>query len=93
MCLSWDNVFFYCERQTWPVPFATWEEIVRFAKENHIGYLLISPSMQSSWREDLAFLLKPLKDRSSAPQDSNLKLVNIYRASSRLGAVLYEFEF
>lgn len=93
MCLSWDSVLFYCHRQTWPVPFATWKEIVRFARENHINYLLISPGMQSSWREDLAFLLEPLNDRSSAPQDSNLKLVNIYRASSRLGAVLYEFEF
>ncbi len=93
MCLSWDSVLFYCYRQAWPVPFATWEEIARFARENHIGYLLISQSMQSSWREDLAFLLGPLKDRSLAPQDSDLKLVNIYRASSGLGAVLYEFEF
>ena len=93
MCLSWDSVLFYCHRQAWPVPFATWEEIVRFAGENHIGYLLISQSMQSSWREDLAFLLEPLKDRSLAPQDSNLKLVNIYRAPSGLGAVLYQFEF
>jgi 4-amino-4-deoxy-L-arabinose transferase-like glycosyltransferase len=93
MCLSWDSVLFYCNRQAWPVPFAGWQEIVRFAKENHIGYLLISQSMESSWRKDLAFLLQPLKDRSLAPQDSNVKLVDIYRASSGLGAVLYEFEF
>jgi len=93
MCLSWDSLIFYCDRQAYPVPFATWDQIVRFAQENHIQYLLVSQSMQASWRKDLAFLLEPLDDRFKVPQDSNVKLKNIYRAPSGLGAALYEFEF
>ncbi len=93
MCLSWDTFLFYCNRQTFPVPFAGWKEIVRFAQTNGIGYLLVSVSMEASWREDLAFLMEPLQDRSRVPSDSNVKLVDTYRAPSGLGAVLYEFEF
>jgi 4-amino-4-deoxy-L-arabinose transferase-like glycosyltransferase len=93
MCLSQDTFLFYCNRQTFPVPFAGWEEIVRFARTNGIGYLLVSVSMEATWREDLAFLMDPIQDRSKAPSNSYVKLVDTYRAPSGLGAVLYEFEF
>jgi 4-amino-4-deoxy-L-arabinose transferase-like glycosyltransferase len=93
MSLSWDSFFFYCNRQVFVVPFAPWEEIVGFARANGIGYLLISLSMEASWRDDLAFLLEPLRDRSNLPQDQRLRLVETYSVPSGLRAVLYEFEF
>ena len=93
MCLSWDTFFFYCNREAVTVPFASWEEIVTFAQANRISHLLMSVSIQASWRDDLAFLLEPLKDRSKVPRDFNLELVDIYNAPSRVGAVLYEFVF
>ena len=93
MCLSWDTFFFYCNRQAFTVPFARWEEIVTFAQANGISHLLMSVSIQASWRDDLAFLLEPLKDPSKVPRDFNLELVDIYKTSSPVGAVLYEFVF
>lgn len=93
MCLSWDTFFFYCNRRTFTVPFAPWEEVIRFAKANRIDHLLVSVSLQASWRDDLTFLLEPLRDRSKTPPDSNLRLLEIYHPPSGMGAVLYKFQF
>jgi 4-amino-4-deoxy-L-arabinose transferase-like glycosyltransferase len=89
----WDSLIFYCNRQAYPMPFAAWQEIVQFAKENHIKYLLISQGMKAYWRKDLAFLWKPFEDRLEAIQASNVKLIDLYRAPSGLKVVVYEFEF
>ncbi len=93
MFLSGDSFSFYCNRVTFTIPFAPYEKIVQFAKKNRVTYLLLSLGKEASWREDLFFLLEPLKDRSKAFEDSNLRLVEIYKAPSGLGAVLYKFVF
>jgi 4-amino-4-deoxy-L-arabinose transferase-like glycosyltransferase len=93
MFLSGDTFFLYCNRVTYPVPFAPFERIVEFAKMNKIDYLVASLGKEAYWRDDLAFLLKPLEDRSQAPEDTRLKLVDVYQAPSGLGAVVYRFEF
>ncbi|HEX7400875.1 MAG TPA: hypothetical protein VF369_01740, partial [candidate division Zixibacteria bacterium] len=93
MFLSGDTFFLYCNRVTFTVPFAPFERIVEFAKMNKIDYLVVSLGKEAYWRDDLIFLLKPLVDRSQAPEDTRLKLVDIYQAPSGLGAVVYRFEF
>jgi len=93
MFLSGDSFSFYCNRVTFTVPFAPYERIAQFARKNRVDHLLVSLGKEASWREDLFFLLEPLKDRSKAPEDSNLRLDEIYKAPSGLGAVLYKFVF
>ncbi len=93
MFLSGDSFFFYCNRVTFTVPFAPYESIVEFAKKNGVSHLLLSLGKEASWREDLFFLLEPLKDRSMTPQDSRIRLIDIYKSPSGLGAVLYRFVF
>lgn len=93
MFLSKDTFFFYCNRVTFTIPFAPFEKIVHFARENKVDYLLVSVGREASWRDDLAFLLEPLKDRSKVPQESGLKLGAIFNAPSGLAAVLYQFVF
>jgi hypothetical protein len=93
MYLSGDSFFFYCNRVTFPVPFVPYHQVVEFAKRNRVGHLVVSLGKEASWREDLSFLLEPLQDPSRVPDNSKLSLVDIYRAPSGLGAVLYEFTF
>jgi len=93
MFLSGDSFFFYCNRVTFTVPFAPYESIVEFAKRTGVSHLLLSLGKEASWREDLFFLLEPLKDRSMTPQDSRIRLIDIYKSPSGLGAVLYRFVF
>jgi 4-amino-4-deoxy-L-arabinose transferase-like glycosyltransferase len=93
MFLSSDTFFLYCNRVTFTVPFAPFEKIVEFAKKNKIDYLVVSLGKEAYWRDDLTFLLKPLLDRSQAPEDTKLKLVDVYQAPSGLGAVVYKFEY
>ncbi len=91
--LSGDSFFFYCNRITFPMPFAPLERIVLFAAKNKADYLVVSLGREASWREDLFFLLQPLKDRSKIPEDSRLRLIDIYTAPSGLGAVIYKLVF
>jgi len=93
MFLSGDSFLFYSNRVVFTIPFAPYERIVEFAKKNRVSYLVASLGKEVSWRDDLAFLLEPLKDRSKAPEDSKLKLVDIYQAPSGLGAVMYKFVY
>jgi 4-amino-4-deoxy-L-arabinose transferase-like glycosyltransferase len=93
MFLTGDSFFVYCNRVTYSTPFAPFDGIVEFAKKNKIDYLVVSLGKEASWRDDLAFLLKPLEDRSQVPQDARLKLVDLYQAPSGLGAVVYRFEY
>ncbi len=93
MFLTGDTFFFYCNRVTYTVPYAPFESIIEFAKKNKIDYLVISLGKEASWREDLTFLLEPLVDPSKTPEDSRLKLEDIYQAPSGLGAVVYKFEY
>jgi|GEM_PF-1285046 len=93
MYLSGDSFFFYCNRVTAPVPFATLDRIVQFAKGNELDHLVVSLGKQADWRKDLSFFLQPLTDPGNVPQTRGLSLVDIYRAPSGLGAVLYKFEF
>ena len=93
MFLSGDSFFLYCNRVTYPVPFEPFDRIVEFAKKNKIDYLVASLGKEAYWRDDLTFLLKPLEDRSQVPEDSRLKLVDVYQAPSGLGAVVYRFEY
>jgi 4-amino-4-deoxy-L-arabinose transferase-like glycosyltransferase len=93
MYLSGDSFFFYCNRITSPVPFATFDRIVQFARRNGLDHLVVSLGKQASWRKDLSFLLQPLTDPGNVPQTGRLSLVDIYKAPSGLGAVLYKFEF
>ena len=92
MFLSGDSFFFYCNRVTYSAPFVPIDQIIEFAKRNKIDYLMISLGKEVSWREDLTFLLNPLRDSSKPPEDSRLKLEDIYQAPSGLGAVVYKFE-
>ncbi|MGB8658173.1 MAG: glycosyltransferase family 39 protein [Candidatus Zixiibacteriota bacterium] len=91
MFLSGDSFFFYCNRVTFTVPFASYDRMIEFARRNRIGYLLVSLGKEASWRNDLVFLLEPLKDSSKTPQDPNVSMIEIYKSSSGLGAVLYKF--
>ena len=91
MFLSGDSFFFYCNRVTFPMPFAPFERIVQFAEKNKTDFLLVSLGKEASWRDDLSFLLEPLKDSSKTPEDLRLSLIDIYTAPSGLGAVLYKF--
>ena len=91
MFLSGDSFFFYCNRVTFTVPFAPFERIVQFAEKNKTDFLLVSLGKEASWRDDLSFLLEPLKDSSKTPEDMRLSLIDIYTAPSGLGAVLYKF--
>jgi 4-amino-4-deoxy-L-arabinose transferase-like glycosyltransferase len=93
MFLSGDSFLFYCNRVVFTIPFAPYERIVEFARKNKVNYLLVSLGKEASWREDLTFLLEPLKDRSKVPEDPRLRLIDIYQAPSGLGAVVYEFVF
>jgi len=93
MFLSGDSFSFYCNRVIFNLPFASYERIVQFARKNKVDHLLISLGKEVSWREDLLFLLEPLKGRSKVPEDSRLKLIDIYQAPSGLGAVVYEFVY
>ena len=93
MYLSGDSFFFYCNRVTSPVPFATFDRIVEFARKNGLDHLLVSLGKESSWRKDLSSLLQPLTDPGNVRQTRGLSLVDIYKAPSGLGAVLYKFEF
>jgi hypothetical protein len=68
------------------------DQIIEFAKRNKIDYLVVSLGKEVSWREDLTFLLNPLKDRSKTSEDSRLKLEDIYQAPSGMGAMVYKFE-
>lgn len=92
MFLSGDSFFFYCNRVTFPAPFVPVDQIIEFAKRNKIDYLVVSLGKEVSWREDLTFLLNPLRDSSKPPEDSRLKLEDIYQAPSGMGAVVYKFE-
>ncbi|KPL00932.1 MAG: hypothetical protein AMJ91_02405 [candidate division Zixibacteria bacterium SM23_73_3] len=91
MFLSGDSFLFYCNRPVFTVPFVPYERIVWFAEKNKVSHLLVSLGKEASWRDDLSFLLEPLNDRSKVPEDLRLELVNIYKAPSGLGAVLYKF--
>jgi hypothetical protein len=91
--LAGDSFFFYCNRATFPMPFAPYEKIIQFANKNEVNHLVVSLGKEASWREDLFFLLEPLKDRTKVPEDSRLQLVDTYMAPSGLGAVLYRFVF
>jgi hypothetical protein len=93
MYLSGDSFFFYCNRFTSPVPFASLDRIAEFAKRNGLDHLVVSLGKQADWRKDLSFLLQPLTDPGNVPQTGRLSLVDIYRSPSGLGAVLYKFEF
>lgn len=93
MSLSGDSFLFYCNRVVFTIPFAPYERIVEFARKNKVNCLLVSLGKEASWRDDLSFLLEPVKDRSKVPEDSRLKLMDIYKAPSGLGAVMYEFVF
>ena len=93
MYLSGDSFFFYCNRVTSPVPFATFDRIVEFSRKNGLDHLLVSLGKESSWRKDLSSLLQPLTDPGNVRQTRGLSLVDIYKAPSGLGAVLYKFEF
>jgi len=93
MFLSGDPFFFYCSRVTFPVPFAPYERIIQFARKSKVDYLLVSLIRETHWQEDLLFLLEPLIDRSKIPQDSRIRLIDIYKAPSELNAVLYKFVF
>ena len=93
MVLSGDSFLFYCNRVVFTIPFAPYERIVEFARKNQVNYLLVSLGREASWRDDLAFLLEPVKDRSKVPEDSRLKLVDIYKAPSGWGGVLYKFAY
>jgi 4-amino-4-deoxy-L-arabinose transferase-like glycosyltransferase len=93
MVLSGDSFLFYCNRVVFTIPFAPYERIVEFARRNKVNYLLASLGKEASWRDDLSFLLEPVKDSSKIPEDSRLKLVDIYKAPSGLGAVVYKFLF
>jgi 4-amino-4-deoxy-L-arabinose transferase-like glycosyltransferase len=88
--LSGDSFFFYCNRVTFPVPFAPLERIVLFAANNKADYLVVSLGREASWREDLFFLLEPLEDSSKIPEDVRLRLIDVYTAPSGLGAVVYK---
>jgi 4-amino-4-deoxy-L-arabinose transferase-like glycosyltransferase len=93
MYLSGDSFFFYCNRNTSPVPFATLERIVQFARRNGLDHLVVSLGKQADWRKDLSFLLQPLTGPGNVPQTRGLSLVEVYKSPSGLGAVLYKFEF
>lgn len=93
MYLSGESFFFYCNRATFPIPFARYEKILSFARKNKVNYLIASLGKEASWREDLSFLLDPLKDPSRMPENSMLNLIDVYQAPSGLGAVLYRFSF
>ncbi|UCB51835.1 MAG: glycosyltransferase family 39 protein [Candidatus Zixiibacteriota bacterium] len=93
MYLSGDSFFFYCNRVTSPVPFASFDRIVEFSRKNGLDYMVVSLGKEASWRKDLSFLLQPLTDPGNVPQTEGLSLVDIYKAPSGLGAVLYKFEF
>ena len=93
MFLAGDPFFFYCSRVTFPVPFAPYERIIQFARKNKVDYLLVSLIRETHWQEDLLFLFEPLIDRSRIPQDSRIRLIDIYKAPSGLNAVLYKFVF
>jgi 4-amino-4-deoxy-L-arabinose transferase-like glycosyltransferase len=91
--LSGDSFFFYCNRPTFPIPYAPFERIVQFAKKEGADHLVASSGKEASWREDLSFLFEPLKDPSKVPGDRGLKLVETYLAPSGLGAVIYKFVY
>jgi 4-amino-4-deoxy-L-arabinose transferase-like glycosyltransferase len=93
MYLSGDSFFFYCNRITTPVPFASFDRIVEFSRRNRLDYMVVSLGKEASWREDLSFLLQPLAEPGGVRQTEGLRLVDIYMAPSGLGAVLYKFEF
>jgi 4-amino-4-deoxy-L-arabinose transferase-like glycosyltransferase len=93
MYLSGESFFFYCNRRTFPIPFAGYEKILSFARKNKVDYLIASLGNEASWREDLSFLLEPLNDPSRVPENSMLSLIDLYQAPSGLGAVLYKFTF
>ena len=93
MYLSGDSFFFYCNRVTFPIPFAPYEKVVDFAKRNSVEYMVVSLGKEASWRTDLSFLLEPIKDRSKIPGGPELSLIDVYKAPSGLGAVLYKIEF
>jgi hypothetical protein len=91
--LSGDSFFFYCNRPTFPIPYAPFERIVEFAEKEGADHLVVSTGKEASWREDLFFLFQPLKDPSQVPEDRGLKLVETYLAPSGLGAVIYKFVY
>lgn len=93
MYLSGDSFFFYCNRITSPVPFASLDRIVEFSRKSRLDYLVVSLGKEASWRKDLSFLLEPLTDPGNVPENERLSLIDIYKAPSGLGAVLYKFEF
>ncbi len=93
MYLSGEPFFFYCDRVTYPLPFAPYERIVQYAKKNKVDYLLVSLIKETHWQKDLLFLLEPVINRSQVPKDPRLRLVDIYQAPSGLNAVLYKFVF
>jgi 4-amino-4-deoxy-L-arabinose transferase-like glycosyltransferase len=93
MYLSGDSFFFYCNRVAFPVPFTSLDRVIEFARKNKVGYLVLSLGKEASWRKDLSFLLEPIEDRSKIPTRHELSLIDVYKAPSGLGAVLYRFEF
>lgn len=93
MFIAGDPFSFYCNRVAFPLPFAPFERIIEFAQKNKVDYLLVSIAQEAFWREDLSFLLEPLKDNPKVPKDSRLKLMDIYQAPSGLGAVMYKLVF
>lgn len=93
MYLSGDSFFFYCNRVTFPIPFTSLDRVIEFARKNKVGYLVLSLGKEASWRKDLSFLLEPIKDRSKIPGRPELSLIDVYKAPSGLGGVLYKIEF
>jgi 4-amino-4-deoxy-L-arabinose transferase-like glycosyltransferase len=91
--LSGDSFFLYCNRPTFPIPYAPFERIVDFAKKEGADHLVVSTGKEASWREDLFFLFQPLKDPSQVPEGRGLKLVETYLSPSGLGAVIYKFVY
>ncbi len=91
--LSGDSFFFYCNRVTFPMPFEAFDRIVEFARKNQADHVVASLGKEASWREDLFFLLEPLNDRTKIPEDTRLRLLDVYQAPSGLGAVVYRFAF